>query len=129
MAAVDRLLEQARRDLDRVAPGDLDAERIAGALIVDIRPEANRRDEGELPGSVVIERNVLEWRLDPTSPDRIEQADRDDLRVVLVCNEGFASSLAAETLRRLGLFRATDLDGGYRAWRSQGRATGTANGE
>jgi rhodanese-related sulfurtransferase len=129
MAAVDRLLEHARRDLDRVAPADLDAERAAGALIVDIRPESNRRDEGALPGSVVIERNVLEWRLDPTSPDRIEQADRDDLRVVLVCNEGFASSLAAETLRRLGLFRATDLDGGYRAWRRLGRATGTANGD
>jgi rhodanese-related sulfurtransferase len=126
-SAVDRLLAEARRDLDRVAPEDLDVERAAGALIVDIRPESNRRDEGELPGSVVIERNVLEWRLDPTSPDRIVQADRDDLRVVLVCNEGFASSLAAETLRRLGLWRATDLDGGYRAWRRQRRAAGTVN--
>jgi rhodanese-related sulfurtransferase len=84
-----------------------------------MRPESSRRDEGDLPGSVVIDRNVLEWRLDPTSPDRIEQAGRVDLRIILVCNEGYASSLAAQSLRRLGLFRATDLEGGYRAWRSQ----------
>jgi rhodanese-related sulfurtransferase len=116
-SAVDCLLARARRDLDRVSPEGLEAEQAAGALIIDIRPEVNRRSEGALPGSVVIERNVLEWRLDPTSPDRIEQADRHDLRVILVCNEGYASSLAAETLRHLGLGRATDLDGGYRAWR------------
>ena len=118
-AAVDRLLAEARRHLDRVVPEDLQKECHAGALVVDIRPESNRRDEGDLPGSVVIERNVLEWRLDPTSPDRIEQADRPDLRIILVCNEGYASSLAAESLRRMGLLRATDLDGGYRAWRSR----------
>jgi len=115
--AIDRLLAAARRHLDRVSPDGLDAERAAGALVVDIRPESNRRSEGALPGSVVIDRNVLEWRLDPTSPDRIEQADRTDLRIILVCNEGYASSLAADTLRQLGLWRATDLDGGYRAWR------------
>jgi rhodanese-related sulfurtransferase len=117
-SGIARLLDSARRDLDRVAPERLDDERAAGALVVDIRPESNRRSEGSLPGSVVIDRNVLEWRLDPTSPDRIKQADREDLRVILVCNEGYASSLAADTLRRLGLFRATDLDGGYRAWRA-----------
>ena len=116
-SAVAQLLASARQDLDRVTPEGLDAERAAGALVVDIRPESSRRNEGALPGSVVIDRNVLEWRLDPTSPDRIEQADRDNLRIILVCNEGYASSLAADTLRRLGLFRATDLDGGYRAWR------------
>jgi rhodanese-related sulfurtransferase len=116
-SAVARLLAEARRHLDRVVPEGLDEECHAGALVVDIRPESNRRDEGELPGSVVIDRNVLEWRLDPTSPDRIEQADRHDLRIILVCNEGYASSLAAESLRRMGLFRATDLEGGYRAWR------------
>jgi rhodanese-related sulfurtransferase len=115
-SAVADLLAHARQGLDRVAPEGLEDERAAGALVVDIRPEANRMSEGCLPGSVVIDRNVLEWRLDPTSPDRIAQADRQDLRVILVCNEGYASSLAAESLRRLGLFRATDLDGGYRAW-------------
>jgi rhodanese-related sulfurtransferase len=118
-AAVDRLLAEARRHLDRVVPEGLEQEWNAGALVVDIRPESNRRDEGDLPGSVVIDRNVLEWRLDPTSPDHIEQADRHDLRIILVCNEGYASSLAAESLRRMGLSRATDLDGGYRAWRSR----------
>ncbi|HZQ28551.1 MAG TPA: rhodanese-like domain-containing protein [Acidimicrobiales bacterium] len=116
-SAIARVLEQARRGLDRVEPADLAAEQAAGALVVDIRPEANRRDEGDLPGAVVIERNVLEWRLDPTSPDRIPAADRADLRIVVVCNEGYASSLAAAALRDLGLTRATDLVGGYRAWR------------
>ena len=122
-SAVADLLAHARQGLDRVAPEALEDERAAGALVVDIRPEANRTSEGCLPGSVVIDRNVLEWRLDPTSPDRIAQADRQDLRVIIVCNEGYASSLAAESLRRLGLFRATDLDGGYRAWCHQRRAS------
>jgi rhodanese-related sulfurtransferase len=116
-SAVDRLLAAARHHLDRVEPADLADEMDAGALVVDIRPEANRRDEGSLPGAIVIERNVLEWRLDPTSPDRIPEADRPDRRVVLVCNEGYASSLAAAALRDLGLPRATDLVGGYRQWK------------
>jgi rhodanese-related sulfurtransferase len=115
-AAIDRMLDAARAKLDRVPPEHLGAEMAAGALVVDIRPEANRREEGELPGSVVLERNVLEWRLDPTSPHRIPDADDPDRRVILVCNEGYASSLAAAALRELGLLRATDLDGGYRAW-------------
>jgi rhodanese-related sulfurtransferase len=115
-SAIDRALAQARSELDRVAPDDLDQEQAAGALVVDIRPEANRRDEGELPGAVVVERNVLEWRLDPTSPHRIPEADDPERRIVLVCNEGYASSLAAVALRRLGLHRATDLVGGYRGW-------------
>ena len=117
-SAVDRLLVEVRRGLDRVAPEDLDAEVAAGALVVDIRPTADREREGALPGAVVIERIHLEWRLDPTSPDRIEGATADR-RVVIVCNEGYASSLAADGLRRLGVARATDLAGGYRAWRAQ----------
>ncbi len=129
-STIARLVAEARRDLDRVMPERLDDERAAGALVVDIRPESNRRQEGDLPGSVVIDRNVLEWRLDPTSPDRIAPADRHDLRIILVCNEGYASSLAAESLRRLGLSRATDLVGGYRAWlRSEEPTTGTTNAE
>jgi rhodanese-related sulfurtransferase len=115
-SAVDAMLAEARRTLERVEPEDLAAEVEAGALVVDIRPEANRRDEGPLPGAVVLDRNVLEWRLDPTSPHRIPEADDAGRRVILVCNEGYASSLAAAALQQLGLPRATDLAGGYRAW-------------
>ena len=114
---IDRLLEQARKDLDRVEPADLADEVAAGALVVDLRPAANRAAEGELPGALVIERIHLEWRLDPTSDHRIPEAGADR-RVILVCNEGYSSSLAAATLRELGVHRATDLVGGYRAWRS-----------
>src|SRR3954454_22153250 len=112
--AVDRLLTHARRDLVRVAAEDLEAEVAAGALVVDIRPVEQRQRDGELPGALVIDRNVLEWRLDPTSPHRVPEADTDR-RVILVCNEGYASSLAAATLRELGVRRATDLAGGYQA--------------
>ena len=113
---MDRLLDEARRDLDRVEPEDLAAEVAAGALVVDIRPSETRVPEGALPGALVVDRNVLEWRLDPTSDARLPEADADR-RVILVCNEGYASSLAAETLRKVGVRRATDLVGGYRAWR------------
>jgi rhodanese-related sulfurtransferase len=116
--AVDRLLAAAREGLDRVDADDLAGEVAAGALVVDIRPVEQRTRDGELPGALVIDRNVLEWRLDPTSPHRIPQAGAD-LRVVVVCNEGFSSSLAARTLRDLGVHRATDLVGGYQAWRRQ----------
>lgn len=116
-SAVNRLLEDARQDLERVEPEELAAEVEAGALVVDIRPSETRVPEGELPGALVVDRNVLEWRLDPTGEDRLPEADDPDRRVILVCNEGYASSLAAETLRRMGLSRATDLVGGYRAWR------------
>jgi len=112
---VDRLLAEARHGIDRVEPRDLAAEVAAGALVVDIRPVADRAAEGELPGAVVIERIHLEWRLDPTSDHRIPEAT-EGRRVVVVCNEGYASSLAAATLRQVGLPRATDLVGGYRAW-------------
>lgn len=117
MAEIDKLLEEARRGLERVAPEQLASEVAAGALVVDIRPAADRDAEGELPGAVVIERIHLEWRLDPTSDHRIPEADADR-RVILVCNEGYSSSLAAATLQELGVHRATDLEGGYRAWRS-----------
>ncbi|MGH9276084.1 MAG: rhodanese-like domain-containing protein [Acidimicrobiales bacterium] len=116
-SGIDRLLEQARAGLDRVDPVDLADEVAAGALVVDLRPAINRDAEGELPGAVVIERIHLEWRLDPTSDHRIPEASADR-RVILVCNEGYSSSLAAATLRQLGVPRATDLVGGYRAWRA-----------
>jgi rhodanese-related sulfurtransferase len=114
------LLEEARAGLRRVDPHDARAAADAGALLVDIRPEANRRVEGAIPGAVVIDRNVLEWRLDPEGDHRIPELTGRDQTVILVCNEGYASSLAAATLQSIGLPRATDLDGGFRAWAAAG---------
>jgi rhodanese-related sulfurtransferase len=113
--AIDRLLAEARSQLDRVEPHALAAEMAAGALVVDIRPVAQRQRDGELPGALVIDRNVLEWRLDPTSPHRLPEAT-SDRRVILVCNEGYSSSLAAATLRGLGVRRATDLVDGFQGY-------------
>jgi rhodanese-related sulfurtransferase len=117
-SAIARLLDECRVGVDRVRPEDLGAEMAAGALVVDTRPLEQRQRDGELPGALVIDRNVLEWRLDPTSPDRLQGHDDHDRRVIVVCNEGYSSSLAAATLRRLGLARATDLVGGFQAWRT-----------
>jgi rhodanese-related sulfurtransferase len=117
-SAISRLLEESRRGLDRVEPVDLAAVRGAGALVVDIRPVEQRQRDGELPDAVVVDRNVPEWRLDPSSPDRLPIADDPSRRIVLVCNEGYSSSLAAQTLQLLGLANATDLCGGYQAWQS-----------
>lgn len=115
-ARIDQLLADARAGLPpRPTPAELPALVEAGALVVDIRPVEQRARDGELPGAVVIDRNVLEWRLDPTSPHRISGAGDPDRHIVLVCNEGYASSLAAATLQRLGLRGATDLDGGFQA--------------
>ncbi len=113
MNRLEAVLADARRRIEpRIEPEAFD---IAdpGALVVDIRPDADRAADGELAGALVIDRNVLEWRLDPTSGHAVAEADADKL-VVLVCNEGYASSLAAAALVDLGL-RATDLAGGYRA--------------
>jgi rhodanese-related sulfurtransferase len=121
-SAIDRLLAACRADLDRVRPELLAAEVQAGALVVDTRPSEQRERDGELPGAVVVDRNVLEWRLDPTSPYRLPQAGDPERRVIVVCNEGYSSSLAAHTLRLLGLRRATDLEGGFAAWSRQVRA-------
>ena len=119
--AVDRLLERSRRGVERVEAADLERELEQGTLVVDTRPVEQRERDGELPGALVVDRNVLEWRLDPTSPWRLPQADalaRNDGRVILVCNEGYSSSLAVASLRALGLRGATDLVGGYQAWRA-----------
>lgn len=118
-AAVDRLLAEARAELGpRPGPADLDRLVAEGAVVVDTRPEAHRTAEGRLPGAIVVERNELEWRLGPDGDHRHPEAGAPDRVVVLVCNEGYASSLAAVTLRRLGVAAATDLDGGFRAWRA-----------
>lgn len=120
-SAVDRLLAECRRDLDRVSPARLAEEMERGALVVDTRPVGQRERDGELPGAVVVDRNTLEWRLDPTSPFRLPIVDGPARRVIVVCDEGYSSSLAAHTLRLLGL-DATDLEGGFQAWRAWSRA-------
>ena len=116
-AAIDVLLEEARRGMDRVQPADLASELTAGALVVDTRPADQRQRDGDLPGAVIIDRNVLEWRLDPTCPHHIPQVSTTDVRIIVVCSEGYSSSLAAATLRRLGLTLATDLIGGFQGWK------------
>ncbi|PSK92963.1 rhodanese-related sulfurtransferase [Murinocardiopsis flavida] len=119
-SAVERLLQRTRTALHRVGPHEAHEAAAAGALLVDTRPVHNRRAEGVIPGALVVDRNVLEWRLDPTSPDRIPEADDPDRRVIVFCNEGYASSLAAAALIDMGLPRATDLIGGFRAWAAAG---------
>ena len=116
-AAITALLETARKGLERVQPADLASEIAAGALVIDIRPIEQRHRDGELPGALTIDRNILEWRLDPTSPDHIPEVTDTSRRIIIVCNEGYSSSLAAATLRQLGLERATDLVGGFQAWK------------
>ncbi len=116
---IDQLLAEARRRLRRLGPHQASAAARDGALLVDIRPAAQRAAEGEIPGALLVERNVLEWRLDPASAARIPQA-RYDLRVIVVCSEGYTSSLAAAALQDLGLNDATDLAGGFRAWQAAG---------
>ncbi len=116
--AIDVLLAQARSRLDRVRPERLAEELAAGATLIDIRPIEQRQRDGELPGAIVVDRNVLEWRLDPTSPHRLPIVTDADTRLIIVCNEGYSSSLAAASLQELGLRSATDLVAGFQAWRS-----------
>jgi rhodanese-related sulfurtransferase len=115
-SAIDHLLARARVGLDRVAAESLADEVARGAMLIDIRPIEQRVRDGELPGAVVVDRNVLEWRLDPTSPHRLPLDVGPDARLIIVCNEGYSSSLAAATLQELGLRAATDLVGGFQAW-------------
>jgi rhodanese-related sulfurtransferase len=122
-SAIEVLLAQARSSLDRVGPERIADEVATGAILVDIRPVEQRQRDGELAGAIIIDRNVLEWRLDPTSADRLPLATDGDIRYVVVCNEGYSSSLAAATLRELGLHRATDLVGGFQALLAYQRET------
>lgn len=112
---INDLLLTARENLDRVDASDLATELDNGGVLVDIRPAAQRAAEGECPGALVLERNVLEWRLDPASDARIPEAVDHDVRWIVLCSEGYSSSLAAATLQQLGLHRATDVVGGYQA--------------
>ena len=120
MTTVDELLAAARARLDRPDPQRAAELVAAGAILVDTRPGWQRAEEGELPGALVIERNHLEWRLDPTSTARIPEAVDHDVTWILVCSEGYSSSLAAASLQDLGLRNATDLAGGYTAWKAFG---------
>jgi len=124
--SIDDLLAEARARIVRVSPAQA-ADRIAaGAVLVDIRPAAQRAREGEVPGALYIERNVLEWRFDPASDARLPEATGYDVDVIILCSEGYTSSLAADALRSLGLHRATDVVGGFAAWAAAGLpATGT----
>jgi rhodanese-related sulfurtransferase len=117
---IDGVLTEARRGVRRYTPHETVAALRRGALVVDTRTETQRAETGELPGAVVIDRTVLEWRLDPASDARIPEATGYDLEIVVVCRQGYSSSLAAESLRRLGLHRATDLIGGVEAWQQAG---------
>jgi rhodanese-related sulfurtransferase len=114
--SIDVILAAARSRLTRVAPLEVPD----GAVLVDIRPAAQRAAEGEIPGALIVERNVLEWRFDPRSDARLPIADRYDLPVVVFCSEGYTSSLAAAALQDLGLHLATDLAGGFQAWKRAG---------
>ena len=117
---LEELIDRARRDLVRVEPEQAAAELAGGALLVDIRPADQRADGGDIPGATVIDRNVLEWRLAPDSEWRIDAVDGPKTRVIVLCNEGYSSSLAAATLKELGLVNATDVIGGFQAWKAAG---------
>ncbi|MFE9466467.1 rhodanese-like domain-containing protein [Streptomyces virginiae] len=117
---IDELLERVRAGYTRVEAQEAYAAASAGALLVDIRYQTLRDRDGLIPGALVVERNELEWRLDPTGSHRAPEATSHDLRVVVICNEGYASSLAAASLHALGLHRATDLTGGFQAWKTAG---------
>jgi rhodanese-related sulfurtransferase len=117
---IDDLLAAAREGLARVGPDAAHQAANDGATLVDIRADSQIARDGTIPDALVIARNVLEWRLDPSSEHRHPDAPGVDAQVILLCNEGYASSLAAATLHELGFGRATDLDGGFQAWREAG---------
>jgi rhodanese-related sulfurtransferase len=127
MSRIDQILDTSRARLRRLAAEEVPTALHRGALLVDIRPQAQRRREGEVPdalNALVIERNVLEWRCDPTSDARLPQATGDDVEWVILCSEGYTSSLAAAALQDLGLHRATDVIGGYHALAAAGVLAG-----
>lgn len=118
---IDALLERVREGYERIeARAAYDAAQAGEVLLVDIRYAALRDRDGVIPGALVVERNELEWRLDPQGSHRAPEATSHDLRIVVICNEGYASSLAAASLHQLGLHRATDLIGGFQAWKAAG---------
>jgi rhodanese-related sulfurtransferase len=123
MTTITEVLAAARARLRRLEPADAAAAVLDGARLVDIRPGWQRLAEGTVPDAVVIERNHLEWRLDPSSDARVPEAVDHDVAWVVLCSEGYTSSLAAAALQDLGIHRATDVVGGYRAWAAAGLPT------
>ena len=119
-AQVDRLLRRARARISRIDAHDAARLLARGALLVDTRPAAQRREHGVIPGSISVERNVLEWRLDPTSPNRLRELDDHDGPIVVYCQEGYSSSFAVANLVDLGLADVHDLTGGFDAWAAAG---------
>ncbi|HEY6650161.1 MAG TPA: rhodanese-like domain-containing protein [Mycobacterium sp.] len=117
---IDRVLDVARARLQRLPASEVPTALSRGAILVDIRPQAQRQREGDVRAALVIERNVLEWRCDPTSDARLPEAVDDDVEWVVLCSEGYTSSLAAASLLDLGLHRATDVVGGYHALKAEG---------
>lgn len=117
---IDHLLAAARASLRRLEPAEAADAAGSGARLVDTRPGLQRQADGEIPGAIVIERNHLEWRLDPTSAGRIPEATNHDIVWIVLCDEGYSSSLAAASLQRLGLQNATDVIGGFQAWKAAG---------
>lgn len=123
LSAVDRLLAQARLGLRRVDARQAKQIGDAGGLLIDIRPAAQRVEFGEIPGTLIVERNNLEWRLDPGGSHRLPEAENADRPVVIICQEGYASSLAAASLIGVGRTAVTDLEGGFVAWKQAGLPT------
>jgi rhodanese-related sulfurtransferase len=122
---IEQVLVDARARLDRLSPQQAQRAVSAGAVLVDIRPAAQRAAEGEIPGALIVERNVLEWRFDPASAARLPQASYD-AQVIVFCSESYTSSLAAAALQDLGVRNATDLEGGFVAWQAAGLPVVTA---
>lgn len=120
---IDEILAGARSRLLRLTPQQAYREPAGGGVLIDIRPAAHRAEQGEIPGSTVVERNHLEWRLDPGCDARLPWVTGYDHRVIVFCWEGYTSSLAAAALQDLGLHRATDVIGGFRAWTAAGLPT------
>ena len=123
---IDKVLDTARARLHRLRAKDVPGALDRGAVLVDIRPQAQRDREGHVPAALVIERNVLEWRCDPTSDAKLPQAVDDDVEWVVLCSEGYTSSLAAASLVDLGLHKATDVVGGYHALKAEGVLIGAS---
>jgi rhodanese-related sulfurtransferase len=119
-ATIEDLLEEARSRLSRLTPSEALAAQAAGAILVDVRGDDQRREDGCIPGAIRIPRNVLEWRVDPSCPTRDPRIAHLDAVIILVCQQGYQSSLAASTLQELGFKHATDLDGGFEAWSAAG---------
>jgi rhodanese-related sulfurtransferase len=117
---IAEVLEEARSHLQRIDPQEAAVRARAGAVLVDTRPASQRDRDGAIPGALVIERNHLEWRFDPASDAKVPEATGYDVEVVLFCDEGYSSSLAADALQSLGLHRATDVIGGFQAWKAAG---------